>query len=52
MGLGEGIALQMRMQALIEEEDSKVLLYAALLGNTSVITDYLQKYPNEVCVEE
>ena len=48
LGLGESIMIQMKLLSLLEEESSEALLYAALLGNTSVITDYLQKYPNEV----
>lgn len=36
------------MQALREQEDSEVLHHAALLGNLSVIREYLDKYPNEV----
>ncbi len=51
LGTGERLFLQLRMNSLREEEDSEVLFYAALLGNTSVISDYLQKYPNEVCVD-
>ena len=40
--------LELRMQALREQEDSEVLHHAALLGNLSVIREYLDKYPNEV----
>ena len=40
--------LELRMQALQASEDSEVLHHAALLGNLSVIREYLDKYPNEV----
>ena len=40
--------LELRMQALQDTEDSEVLHHAALLGNLSVIREYLDKYPNEV----
>ena len=40
--------LELRMQALLEQEDSELLHHAALLGKLSVITEYLDKYPNEV----
>lgn len=36
------------MQVLMEQEDSEVLHHAALLGNLTVIKEYLDKYPNEV----
>ena len=42
--------LELRLQTLIEQEDSELLHHAALLGNLPVIKDYLDKYPNEVCV--
>lgn len=40
--------LELHMQALMEQEDSEVLHHAALLGNLTVIREYLDKYPNEV----
>lgn len=47
--LGEETALlELKMQALLEEDNSEVLAHAALLGHVSIIRDYLDKYPNEV----
>ena len=40
--------LELRLQILVEQEDSELLHHAALLGNLSVIREYLDKYPNEV----
>lgn len=40
--------LQLKMFSLLSEESSEFLLYAALLGDDSSITEYLQKFPNEV----
>ena len=40
--------LELRLQVLVEQEDSELLHHAALLGNLPVIRDYLDKYPNEV----
>ena len=40
--------LELRLQVLVEQEDSELLHHAALLGNLSVIREYLDKYPNEV----
>ena len=42
--------LELRLQVLVEQEDSELLHHAALLGNLSIIREYLDKYPNEVCV--
>ena len=47
--LGEETALlELKMQALLEDDNSEVLAHAALLGHVSIIRDYLDKYPNEV----
>ena len=44
----EEFALQLSMLSLLEGESSDALPYAALLGDEAMISDYLQKYPNEV----
>lgn len=50
---GEGIdtELSMKLQSLLEEEKPEVLANAAMLGDVPTIREYLQKYPNEVCVD-
>jgi len=50
---GEGIdaELCMKLQSLLEEEKPEVLANAAMLGDVPTIREYLQKYPNEVCVD-
>ncbi len=50
MSTEERLILQLRMSSLKAEEDSQLLSFAALLGDTSAITEYLQKFPNEVGV--
>ena len=47
--LGEDVdLLRLSMLALVEDESSDFLAHAALLGEDSMIRDYLEKYPNEV----
>lgn len=50
---GEGIdaELSMKLQSLLEEEKPEVLANAAMLGDVPTLREYLQKYPNEVCVD-
>ena len=43
--------LRMKLQSLLEEEKPEVLANAAMLGDVYTIREYLQKYPNDVCLD-
>ena len=42
--------LRMKLQSLLDEEKPEVLANAAMLGDVSTVREYLQKYPNDVCL--
>lgn len=50
--MDEGIDadLRMKLQSLLDEEKPEVLANAAMLGDVSTVREYLQKYPNDVCL--
>ena len=43
--------LRMKLQSLLEEGKPEVLANAAMLGDVYTIREYLQKYPNDVCLD-
>lgn len=50
--MDEGIDadLRMKLQSLLDEEKPEVLANVAMLGDVSTVREYLQKYPNDVCL--
>ena len=46
----EELIIHKKMMDSMSQDNTEALMYAALLGDLTVMTDFLKKYPNEVNV--